>query len=277
MEKISKWLGVFRDVKAYVRRTSENKGFSQGKDELNPKSTAEDQESADNGKDDDLDAFVNDDPEERQLAEATIISEDTAQSSAGVGQEGDIDGQEDQTGLLEGDDTDLGVPEATGVAKTNGLPKNRFAKKARYAVGGIAVGVLALAVLYIPGLFKGRPDVDEPRILPVQIYLESIDGGTQDVLYFDRFLILLEDDDARAYLSLSLSVIPSSKAVYAEIAAKRAICRAVIYEVLKKAVSTREKFVEAKSRLPQEILEALDQVLDSGAVEKVDLSEFLVV
>jgi len=236
-------------------------------------SLTEDGVNAENGG-----ASVDDEAEKRQVAEATIIPEDAEQSSsAGVSQEGDNDGQEEHAGLSQADGDDPETLETTGADKKNGLPKKGFAKKIQYAAGGIGVGILILAVLYMAGLIKGRSDIDDQGIVPVHTYLGSTDGGAHDVLYFDRFLVLLEGDDALAYLLLSLSVVPSSKAVYKEIAVKRTICRDVIYEVLKKSVSTREKLVDAESRLPQEIMDALDQVLESGTVEKVHVSEFLVV
>lgn len=225
-----------------------------------------------------VDAFVNTDPEERQqLAKAIIISEDTEQSTERLGRKDNIDGGENQTEDPEGDDTTPAGSEVDGVYKSDGSPINNVKKNAVYVLGGLGVGVLTMAALYISTSVNKLCDLAESKSIPVQMYFESMDAGAHDALYFDKFLILLEDEHPGAYLSLGVSVIPSSKAVWEEIFAKRTVCRAVIYEVLKKTVSTWENLEETRSGLARAISEALDEVLNSGGVEKVDLYEFLVV
>ena len=80
MEKTSKWRSIFRDVKAYVSRSSEKKDFSQ-EDEPILENTAGDLALAANDKNDDFDTFVNNDAEERQLAEAFNASRTTPSHS----------------------------------------------------------------------------------------------------------------------------------------------------------------------------------------------------
>jgi flagellar basal body-associated protein FliL len=273
MQTISKWL---RDVKAYVSRSSEGEKTSKGEDDPIPENAAGDEALAENEGDDDPDAFANDDEGER-LAEATIISEDTGQSNAGVDGEGNLDGLESQGELLENDDMGLEALEAEGSFRSNNLEKVAFIRKKRSVLVGFVVAIMALVAFKGIRLMEETARVEEAQGLPVLVYQASIDGGDYHALYFDRFLILLDDDGDEAYLSLSLSVMPSNKKVFGEVMAKMGLCRGLIYEILRKAATRGDRFAEGDTQLSKDILKALNKVLATGTVDKVQLSEFLVV
>jgi flagellar basal body-associated protein FliL len=85
------------------------------------------------------------------------------------------------------------------------------------------------------------------------------------------------DEQELAYLLTSLAMTPSNSEVFKEVREKRTACRGVIYEVLKKAAETKGDKAMDQERLRQDIANALNAILVSGTVEKVEFVEFLVV
>ena len=139
-------------------------------------------------------------------------------------------------------------------------------------------GFLAGIVLFSVASLFFTPEKDSERSetsASFQVYLGSINGDTADVFFFDRFLILLGEEDDKAYLILSLIVTPSNGKVYKEVKTKMTLCRSVILDVLTNSVK-RTHVIEGE-KLRQEILTALNAILDSGSIEHVDFSEFIIV
>jgi flagellar basal body-associated protein FliL len=228
--------------------------------------------------DGDKDLSVSDEDEDSQLAEATIISEETSESDEGPVEEEGIEGNENQTEILEGDVTGQDSSVLKGFVKGNWLlQKINVAANKGVTISGLFVGLLVIVFMYKAQMMDENSGVDEPQALPVQVFLASIDGETHDALYFDRFLILLEEEAAPAYLMLSIVITPSNKKTYEEVNAKRTICRGIIYDVLQKSVTQRTQLKKYRKTLEKEILDALNRVLPAGGLEQVDLSELLVV
>jgi hypothetical protein len=276
MKRVSKWLGVFKDAKAYVKGSSKNKKVSHGEADTIADGKPDDAVLSEGESEGDRDASVNDEVEGGQLAEATIISEETSRSDEGFDGEKASGGAENQTEILESDDIGSGLPVLKGLGKDSRRPLKFDIAAKRGIISGLFVGLLAMVFSHGAEMMNESPIVDETEMLPVQMFLASIDGGTYDTLYFDRFLILLEGDDP-AYLMLNIVITPSNKKTHEEVNAKRTICRGIIYEVLQKSVTKMAEFKEYRKTLEQEILEALNRVFATGAVEQVDLSEFLFV
>ena len=227
---------------------------------------------------DDKDVSVTQEAEDNQLAEATIISEETSDSDDGLEKEQASGEDGVETDISENDEIKAESADEKGLEKSKWWPqKFDIAANKGVVVSGLVVGLLAMVLFH--GIYKTdeNPTFVEPEALPVQLFLASVDGENYDSLYFDRFLILLEEDDEPAYLMLSIVVMPSNRDTYEEVNAKKTICRSIIYEVLQKSVTQRGELKEPRKILEQEIMEALNQVLATGALEQVNLYEFLVV
>jgi len=215
--------------------------------------------------------------ERRPIAEATIISEDTAGSDVALvgGADNDVDGQPE---VSEGEQAE--VSQASESEKSDKRSRfagiaSPFAKHRLYVVGFLIGGVLAAAVTGSGRLFRREGVAIQPPIM--QVYLASIGGDTADVLFFDKFFVLMGDEQELAYLLTSLAMTPSNSEVFKEVREKRTACRGVIYEVLKKAAETKGDKAMDQERLRQDIANALNAILVSGTVEKVEFVEFLVV
>lgn len=235
-------------------------------------------ESDGGGKGVDAEAALNaKEKERRPIAEATIISEDTAGSDVALagGADNDVDGQPE---VSEGEQAE--VSQASESEKSDKRSRfagitSLFAKHRLYVVGFLIGGVLAAAVTGSGRLFRREGVAIQPPIM--QVYLASIGGDTADVLFFDKFFVLMGDEQELAYLLTSLAMTPSNSEVFKEVREKRTACRGVIYEVLKKAAETKGDKAMDQERLRQDIANALNAILVSGTVEKVEFVEFLVV
>jgi len=215
--------------------------------------------------------------EERPIAEATIISEDTAGSDValGGGVDNDVDGQPEVT---EGEQAEV----SQGSESEKSDKRSRFAgitallaRHRLYVVGFLIGSVLAAAVTGWNHFFRREGVAIQPPVM--QVYLASIGGDTADVLFFDKFFVLMGDEEELAYLLASLAMTPSNSEVFKEAREKRTTCRGVIYEVLKKAAETKGDKAMDQERLRQDIANALNAILVSGTVERVEFVEFLVV
>lgn len=231
--------------------------------------------TTDNGQD--PESFSQENAEDGQLAAATIISDDTASSEGSLGSNQNLE-DDNQTEILDDDAPDLQVSEGAVDSESQSSSKPKaFFKRKRSIIGGVASGILVILCIGGAGLIGRSPRIDPVSVVPVQMYLSTIDGVTSDVFYLDRFIILFSEDSDRAYLTLSVAITPSNKDVFNEIKAKRAVCRRAIYDIVRKAVADSKKLLKAKNRLEQDMLNALNAVLTKGTIERVELSDFLVV
>jgi flagellar basal body-associated protein FliL len=226
-----------------------------------------------NGSHEDAGDSTSNDAEERQLAEATIIAEDTDQTTV---EESGSEALENEGKLLTTDEVVLDDLEAPKSDEDQLGATNRVISKKTGVFAGLVIALLALVALNESLSKKEWKPVEESEV-PVQIYLASMAKEIPLEVYFDRFIILLNEDADQAYLTMNLSVIPSSQSVYEEVNAKRLLCRAVIYEVLKRAAKNTEILAETKTRLSKDIIQALNKTLATGRVKEVHFSEFLVV
>jgi flagellar basal body-associated protein FliL len=216
--------------------------------------------------------------EGRPIAEATIISEDAAGSDVAAGVEGVQKDVDEQPEASEGEQAK--VSQAAGSEESE--KRSRFAglttllAKRRLHVVGFLIGVVLAAAVTGSGRWFGEQGgAMQPPLM--QVYLASIGGDTADVLFFDKFFVLMGDEDKPAYLLTSLTMTPSNSEVFKEAREKRTACRSVIYEVLKKAVESKDDKAMDQERMRQDIANALNAILVSGTVEKVAFVEFLVV
>jgi flagellar basal body-associated protein FliL len=277
-QRTGKWAGIIGNVKAYIKRPKGKEGLSSDDEKSSPEAGIDDEEALETDSTNDIEPFEEDEAEDRQLAEATIISEDGSETNEGLEPEGRLDDDEDSLGSL-----DKNGIEKESEARPSPLVyasriKSVF-KHNRSAIGGLALGILLLLLLNGLRVMYLSHKAKQQTILPVQAYLASVQEGetTSAVLYLERFLILLVDEDDQAYLSLRIAITPSNKTAYEEVDNKRTICRAAIYETLKKAVRMKQELMNSKQKLKQDVMDSLNSILGAGTVHKVHLTEFLVI
>lgn len=213
---------------------------------------------------------------DQRVAEATIISDET--SPPGTQDDGEEGFADDEATELFTADEGAALSESAP-KKPRGLMvhvKTLLEKKWSVAAGAAAGMMIVLCFGLVRGRLAGT-SVKLPTLLPVQMVLASIEGVTSDVFYFDKFLIVLPGGDERAYVSLGISVIPSGKAVYREIASNKAACRLAIYDALRQTIVDAKPPGPSGTELRGVVSKALDRVLRSGRVESVELYDYTAV
>ena len=91
------------------------------------------------------------------------------------------------------------------------------------------------------------------------------------------FVVLLAENEDRAYLSLSISVKLSNRNVYREMEEKKTFLRGVIYGILDKAAKAGSLQIISKEQLKRDIIGALNGFLVTGTVDDIYFTQFLVV
>ena len=144
----------------------------------------------------------------------------------------------------------------------------------------IAVLALALCIsLVVYGLKQWYMDSEGglQRVTSTKNDSTSIKSDTSDILDFAGFVVLFAKNEDQAYLSLSISVKLSNSNVYREIEKKETFIRGAIYEVLDKAAKTGSTQIMSKEQLKQDIIDAVNRLLDTGIVVDVYFTKFLAV
>ncbi|MBW2107900.1 MAG: hypothetical protein JRI36_04420 [Deltaproteobacteria bacterium] len=214
--------------------------------------------------------------QDEQVAEATIISEDPSSL------ESENDGQDDSADndvatSFSADDGAIASEAVREGPRGWGIHVRRLLEKKWSVIAGTTAG---MTIVLCFGLVRTQlvgGSVKAPTLLPVQMVLASIDGATSDVFYFDKFLIILPGGDERAYVSLGIAVIPSGRAVYREIVAHKAACRAAIYDALRQAIADDKAPKPFGTELKRGVMKALNRVLRTGPVEAVELYDYTAV
>jgi flagellar basal body-associated protein FliL len=144
------------------------------------------------------------------------------------------------------------------------------------------IAVLALALflsLMVYGLkqWHMHPEKDPQRATYTLVYRAPITRGSADILDLASFVVLLAENEDRAYLSLSISVKLSNRNVYREMEEKKTFLRGVIYGILDKAAKAGSLQIISKEQLKRDIIGALNGFLVTGTVDDIYFTKFLVV
>ena len=95
------------------------------------------------------------------------------------------------------------------------------------------------------------------------------------LLGLSSFIIPIEKDSDNAYLFLSISVMSPNSTIYEEINIKRAFLRGILYDLLKKIINDGKVIIVPCEAIKLELLKALNTHLNSGKIEKVYFTDFL--
>lgn len=216
-----------------------------------------------------------------RVAEATIILEDATEPSPSAESEETLEKSGDSTEDDPGEQKDETVSVGTS---PSGGPESRSLsavrcqlKKYQRHIAGFTVGMCVFFSVYgITGLVTKGKEEQRKRV-SVQVYQASVENGTAHILHLARFLVFLAEKGDRAYLLLSLSIKPSNSAVHSEMGEKMTLCRAAIYGVLNKIAMGEMEQVDSRKKLKKDIIDALNAVLVTGTVDRIDFTEFLLV
>ena len=119
----------------------------------------------------------------------------------------------------------------------------------------------------------GKPQ----EIASTRVYRAPTTRNWYAILNLAGFVVLLPEDNDRAYFSLRLSVRLSNSSVYREIEEKKTFFRGIIYGVLDKAAKANSPQMISKEQLKQDIIDALNGLLNTGAIDDIYFTQFLVV
>jgi|GEM_PF-3994057 len=215
-----------------------------------------------------------------QVAEATIILEDATEPSRSAESEETLEESGGSTQDPREQETETAFPDTSSSDSPESRPLSAVRaqlKKYQRPIAGFIVGTCVLFSVYgITGLVtKGKEE--QRKTVSVQVYRASVENGTADILHLARFLVFLAEKGDRAYLLLSLSIKPSNSAVYSEVDEKMTLCRAAIYGVLSKIAMGEMEQVDSRKKLKKDIIDAINAVLVTGTVDRIDFTEFLLV
>ncbi|NVM21141.1 MAG: flagellar basal body-associated FliL family protein [Desulfobacterales bacterium] len=173
----------------------------------------------------------------------------------------------------------------------HGSEKQWRPKKHRRAIRVLLVAVCLLFVVYgLMWFSTGRREMTSGRVYRAPIWnvetvenVENVEKAKNleeykfDIIDFARFVVLLPEENNKAYLLLRISVQVSNSKVYEEINEKRASFRGAIYGVLNKVVKANNKQEIHKKELKQDIMDALNGIVGAGGVISIGFTEFLLV
>ncbi len=192
---------------------------------------------------------------------------------------GTEDGAED-LGPSWAEDTESGSDDSPGDTvdeASHQSEKRWFPRKHKKVIAGL---VLALFIsLVVCGLKRWHmhPEGDLQRVTYTSVYRAPITRDSADILDLAGFVVLLAENEDRAYLSLSISVKLSNGNAYREMEKKKTFFRAVVYRVLDKAAKAGSPQIISKEQLKRDIIGALNGLLVTGTVDDIYFSKFLVV
>jgi flagellar basal body-associated protein FliL len=145
-------------------------------------------------------------------------------------------------------------------------------------IAGLVLGLfISPFVAYGLKHWLTHPGGVRQKVTSTQVYQASIRSDSCSLLDLAAFIVLLPEDEDRAYLSLSISVRLSNTNVYREIEKKKTFFRGVIYGVLDKAVKAGSSQIILNEQLKRDIISALNGLLVTGTIDDIYFTKFLVV
>ena len=146
------------------------------------------------------------------------------------------------------------------------------------AIAGLVLGLfISPLVAYGLKYWHTHPGEVHQKVTSTQVYQASIRSDSCTLSDLAAFIVLLPEDEDRAYLSLSISVKLSNSNVYREIEEKKTFFRGLIYGALDKAVKAGSSQMILNEQLKRDIISALNGLLVTGAIDDIYFTKFLVV
>jgi flagellar basal body-associated protein FliL len=153
-----------------------------------------------------------------------------------------------------------------------------LARQHKKVIAGLVLGLfISPFVAYGLKHWLTHPGGVRQKVTSTQVYQASIRSDSCSLLDLAAFIVLLPEDEDRAYLSLSISVRLSNTNVYREIEKKKTFFRGVIYGVLDKAVKAGSSQIILNEQLKRDIISALNGLLVTGTIDDIYFTKFLVV
>jgi hypothetical protein len=140
-------------------------------------------------------------------------------------------------------------------------------------INGLLFGVIISYALYRNGLLSIDKKVENGQQLFSPVYIATMEEDIADIFYFEKFIILKENENKQSYVILNIALIPSNGKVYKEVKEKLGTYRAVIFEILEKEINSDKEIVEEK--LKEKIVLAMNEKLNHGKIEKIIFEELL--
>jgi flagellar basal body-associated protein FliL len=154
----------------------------------------------------------------------------------------------------------------------------RCLRKHEKVIAGLVSALFIFLVVCGLKHWHAGPWENGQKVTSTRVYKAPITGDDSGaILDLAPFIILLPEDEDRAYFSLSISLKPSNSHVCREIEKKKTFFRGVIYEILNRAVKTCTPKMVPKEELKRDIIGALNRLLTIGTIDDVYLTKFLVV
>ena len=153
-----------------------------------------------------------------------------------------------------------------------------LARQDNKVITGLVLGLfISPLVAYGLKYWHTHPVEVHQKVTSTQVYQASIRSDSCTLLDLAAFIVLLPEDEDRAYLSLSISVKLSNSNVYREIEGKKTFFRGLIYGALDKAVKAGSSQMILNEQLKRDIITALNGLLVTGAIDDIYFTKFLVV
>jgi len=228
----------------------------------------------------DLDALSEGETRGDSVPKATIIPEDATPPKGPTEPERDLEESQpfaegSAEKEIEATSEHASLPEA--VDEGDGPGAFWWLKKYQKAVGSVLIGLCVLFLVYGLSRLVTCRHGEHQRMPSVQVYWSPVEKSASDMLSFARFLVLLPKTDEAAYLLIKISVKPSNRSVYEEMDEKRTFFRASIYDALNKEVRINKGERISMKTLKPDIMNALNNMLVTGTIDRIYFTEFLVV
>jgi flagellar basal body-associated protein FliL len=201
----------------------------------------------------------------------------------GISEWRELIGAEDGAEGLEpswAEDTESGSddsPANTVVEASDQSEKRGFLSKHKKVIAGLVLVLFICLVVCGVKRWHMHAKGDHKRATSTLVYRAPITRASADILDLAGFVVLLAENEDRAYLSLSISVKLSNSHVHKEMEQKKTFFRGVVYRVLDKAAKAGSPRMISKEQLKRDIISALNGLLVTGAVDDIYFSKYLVV
>ena len=145
-------------------------------------------------------------------------------------------------------------------------------------IAGLVLG-FCVSPLMAYGLKHWQTEKEEKsqEIPSTQIYRASVVSDWSAILDLAAFIVLLPEKADRAYFSLGISLRLSNRPVCREIEGKKTFFRGAIYRVLKNAGKDTSLQAISKEELKRDIVSTLNGLLQTGTIDDIYFTDFLVV
>ncbi len=152
------------------------------------------------------------------------------------------------------------------------------------AVSTIALIIATTFVIYVLMGHQVEYDKEKQKDPVYPVYYGSVRGKVEPrvllpdpPLALSPFIVPIDKGTDDAYWFLSISVMSPNSKVYEEIKRKRAFLREGLYNLLREIVNGGKTDIAPREEIKKEILRSLNKGLQTGKVNKVYFTSFLLV